>query len=40
MTLLDSSSYNGSPTSYVLGLLIDAGTVALLVHPKVRRAFD
>ncbi|HLW96481.1 MAG TPA: hypothetical protein VKS25_13980 [Solirubrobacteraceae bacterium] len=40
LTLLDSSSYNASPTSYALGLLIDAGTVALLVHPKVRRAFD
>jgi hypothetical protein len=40
LTLLDSSSYDGSRVSYVLGLLIDTGTVALLLHPKVRRAFD
>ena len=40
LTVLSSSSYSGSFVSYVLGVGLDVATVALLVHPSVRRAFD
>ncbi len=34
------SSYSGSFPSYFLGVALDGVTVALLIHPSVRRAFD
>ena len=40
LTVISSSSYSGSFTSYVLGVALDVITVALLVHPSVRHAFD
>ena len=40
LTVLSSSSYSGSFVSYLLGVGLDVVTVALLVHPSVRRAFD
>ncbi len=40
LTLLGSSSYTGAPEAYLAGLLVDVGTVALLLHPRVRHAFD
>jgi hypothetical protein len=35
-----SSSYSSSFASYILGVALDVVTVALLIHPSVRRAFD
>jgi hypothetical protein len=40
LTLLSSSSYSGSFASYILGVGLDVATIALLVHPSVRHAFD
>jgi len=40
LTVISSSSYSGSLGSYVLGVALDVITVALLVHPSVRHAFD
>jgi len=40
LTVLSSSSYSGSFASYILGVGLDVATVALLVHPSVRHAFD
>jgi hypothetical protein len=39
-TLLGSSSYTGAPEAYLAGLLVDVGTVAILLHPRVTHAFD
>jgi hypothetical protein len=40
LTVISSSSYSGSFASYFLGVALDVVTVALLIHPSVRRAFD
>jgi len=37
--VISSSSYSGSFASYILGVGLDVFTVALLIHPSVRRAF-
>jgi hypothetical protein len=39
LTVISSSSYTGSFASYLLGLAVDVVTVALLIHPSVKRAF-
>jgi hypothetical protein len=40
LTVISSSSYTGSFTSYALGVALDVITIALLVHPSVRHTFD
>ncbi len=40
LTVISPSSYSSSFASYLLGVALDVVTVALLVHPSVKRAFD
>jgi hypothetical protein len=40
LTVVSSSSYSGSFASYIVGVGLDVATVALLIHPSVRHAFD
>jgi len=40
LAVINSSSDSGSFASYILGVGLDVLTVALLIHPSVRRAFD
>jgi hypothetical protein len=40
LTVISSSSYSGSFASYVLGVGLDVVTLALLIHPSVKNAFN
>jgi hypothetical protein len=39
-TVTSPASYSASFASYALGISLDVGTLALLLHPRVKRAFD